>query len=233
MGTAQAVNNSKMSKVSKTQRPRSSYHGRGSEDPTKPRAPKPPNTPRRRRSIPKPRRSEKQTLRGERALAASAVPGRDALGVELSPDGAQPLGVLWVLLPVGRRVRAHPLVVEQPHPRCPRRRGRRGSRSRRHRAAERRAAGPEDERGRARRVPCPLRRLASRLATGQVWVWLAGRSPLLSSRSLLASSFGVCHSASVSGRGSHLEVGIAGLSVTIWLARSPELRRRAHGAGDY
>jgi hypothetical protein len=71
------------------------------------------------------------STQGRGRAASGAIPGRDARGVELAPDGAQPLGVLRVFLPVGRRVRAHPLVVQQPH----QRRGHRGSRSRlRHRA---------------------------------------------------------------------------------------------------
>lgn len=89
------------------------------------------------------------STQGSGRAASSAIPGRDTRGVELAPDGAQPLGVLRVFLPVRRRVRAHPIVVQQPHPR----RGRCGSRSRRrHRAVRRRSTGAEDAKGTSRRM---------------------------------------------------------------------------------
>ena len=91
------------------------------------------------------------STQGSGRAASSAIPGRDTRGVELAPDGAQPLGVLRVFLPVRRRVRAHPIIVQQPHPR----RGHWGSRSRsrrRHRAARRRSTGAEDAKGESRRV---------------------------------------------------------------------------------
>jgi hypothetical protein len=72
-------------------------------------------------------RAENHAALAEGSRGRRVVPGCDALGGELAPDGPQPLGALRVVLPVGRRVRAHPVVVEQPHP------GRRRDRTRRRR----------------------------------------------------------------------------------------------------
>lgn len=119
------------------------------------------------------------STQGRGRAASSAIPGRDALGVELAPDGAQPLGVLRVFLPVRRRVRAHPIVVQQPHPR----RGHWGSRSRRrrrHRAAWRRSTGAEDARGEqaTRRVGSsggfrrPLSSPTTRSRRSRCWRWV-------------------------------------------------------------